>query len=172
LNTSSQTEPKDFRNILTVKSNKKIDWFFDKIISSRDIIDYKFDKVTKTKDSISFSIKNRTNTNVPIPIYGIKDKKVVFKKWLEVLPKDSVITIPRNDADRIVINYENKVPEYNQRNNWRSLHGFRLNNRPIKFNFMKDLEDPVYNQILYVPTLEYNLYDGFCLVCDCTTKLF
>ena len=26
---------------------------------------------------------------------------------------------------------------------------------------MKDLEDPVYNQILYVPTLEYNLYDGF-----------
>jgi hypothetical protein len=26
---------------------------------------------------------------------------------------------------------------------------------------MKDLEDPNYNQILYVPTLEYNLYDGF-----------
>lgn len=28
---------------------------------------------------------------------------------------------------------------------------------------MKDLEDPYYNQILYVPTLEYNLYDGFLL---------
>jgi len=26
---------------------------------------------------------------------------------------------------------------------------------------MKDLEDPNYNQILYVPTLEYNFYDGF-----------
>ena len=26
---------------------------------------------------------------------------------------------------------------------------------------MKDLEDPYYNQILYVPTLEFNLYDGF-----------
>jgi hypothetical protein len=26
---------------------------------------------------------------------------------------------------------------------------------------LKDLEDPYYNQILYVPTLEYNLYDGF-----------
>jgi hypothetical protein len=25
---------------------------------------------------------------------------------------------------------------------------------------MKDLEDPYYNQILYVPTLTYNLYDG------------
>jgi hypothetical protein len=26
---------------------------------------------------------------------------------------------------------------------------------------MKDLEDPYYNQVLYVPTLTYNLYDGF-----------
>jgi hypothetical protein len=25
---------------------------------------------------------------------------------------------------------------------------------------MKDIEDPYYNQILYVPTLTYNLYDG------------
>jgi hypothetical protein len=25
---------------------------------------------------------------------------------------------------------------------------------------MKDLEDPYYNQALYVPTLSYNLYDG------------
>jgi hypothetical protein len=25
---------------------------------------------------------------------------------------------------------------------------------------MKDLEDPYYNQVLYVPTLSYNLYDG------------
>ena len=25
---------------------------------------------------------------------------------------------------------------------------------------MKDLEDPYYNQVLYVPTLTYNLYDG------------
>jgi hypothetical protein len=34
------------------------------------------------------------------------------------------------------------------------------NNRPIKFVFMKDLEDPYYNQILYVPSISYNLYDG------------
>jgi hypothetical protein len=35
-----------------------------------------------------------------------------------------------------------------------------ITNRPIKFNFAKDLEDPYYNQILYIPTLSYNLYDG------------
>ncbi len=161
LNQTQQTDRRDFENLLTNNSPKKINWFFDKIIESRDIIDFKFEDVTRTKDSITFRLNNKTETNVPIPVYAIKDKNVVFKTWIDTFPKDSIFTIPRNDADKIVINYKNEVPEYNLRNNWHSLHGFRLNNRPIKFNFMKDLEDPNYNQILYVPTLEYNLYDGF-----------
>ena len=73
---------------------------------------------------------------------------------------DSTFTIPRKEADKIILNYNNEVPEYNLRNNWNKLEGFFPNNRPIKFVLMKDLEDPYYNQILYVPTLTYNLYDG------------
>jgi hypothetical protein len=73
---------------------------------------------------------------------------------------DSVFTLERKNADKIVLNYKNEVPEYNLRNNWKSLKSFFPNNRPIKFVFMKDLEDPYYNQVLYVPTLTYNLYDG------------
>jgi hypothetical protein len=161
LNEQQQTNRKDFETLLTNNTPKKINWFFDKIIASRDIIDFKFKKVTRTKDSISLSLKNKTATNVPISIYGIKDKNIVFKKWIDQFAKDTLYTIPRNDADKIVINYTNEVPEYNLRNNWYSLRGFSLINRPIKFNFMKDLEDPNYNQILYVPTLEYNYYDGF-----------
>lgn len=160
LNQTQQTQRKDFEKLLKSNTDENITWFFDRIIDSRDIIDFKFNKVTRTKDSISFSLKNKTNVNVPISVYGIKDKTIVSKKWLNNVVSDSVYSISRNDADKIVINYKNEVPEFNLRNNWRSLNGFRLNNRPIKFNFMKDLEDPYYNQILYVPTLEYNLYDG------------
>ncbi|MGV9004085.1 aminopeptidase [Flavobacterium sp.] len=161
LNKKEQTSETDFENILKKNSPKKIEWFFDKIINSRDIIDFKFNNFSKTKDSISFSIKNRTSVNVPIPVYGLMKKQIVFKYWIDTVSKDSTYTVPRNNADKIVINYKNEVPEFNLRNNWQSLRGIRLNNRPIKFNFMKDLEDPFYNQILYVPTLEYNLYDGF-----------
>lgn len=161
LNKIRQTSETDFENILKSKSPKKIEWFFDKIINSRDIIDYKFSDFSKSKDSVSFTIKNRTEVNVPIPVYGLKKKEIVFKHWIDAVSQDSIYTFPRNNADKIVINYQNEVPEFNLRNNWQSLRGFRLNNRPIKFNFMKDLENPFYNQILYVPTLEYNLYDGF-----------
>lgn len=160
LNKNQQTKSQDFENILTANAPKKIDWYFDEIINSRDIIDYKFDKVTRTKDSVSFSLKNKTETNAPISVYGIKDKNVVFKKWYFNIDKDSTYKLPRKDADKIVINYNNEVPEFNRRNNWRSLRPFHLN-RPLKFIFFKDLEDPYYNQVVYIPTLEYNLYDGF-----------
>jgi hypothetical protein len=74
-------------------------------------------------------------------------------------------------ADKIVLNYKNEVPEYNLRNNWKSLQVFP-NNRPIKFVFMKDLEDPYYNQALYVPTLA-TIYMMDChLECGSITKRF
>lgn len=160
-NLQKQQSANDFETLLKQNTAKNINWFFDKIINSRETFDYKFDMVSKTKDSISFRLKNKTETHVPIPVYGTKKKEIVFKKWIDALPNDSIYTIPRNNADKIVINYNNEVPEFNLRNNWRSLKGFRLNNRPIKFIFFKDLEDPNYNQIVYIPTLEYNLYDGF-----------
>lgn len=160
LNQQKLATRNDFETILKTNSEKDINWFFKTIIDSRNIVDYKFTDVSKTKDSVTFTVRNKTNSVVPIPIYGVKKGEIVFKEWLDNIKKDSTITMARNNADKIVLNYKNEVPEYNLRNNWKSLKGFLYQNRPIKFNFMKDLEDPYYNQILYVPTVTYNLYDG------------
>ncbi|WP_316930249.1 aminopeptidase [Flavobacterium frigidarium] len=159
-NLKEQQSAATFEAILKSQSDKNIDWFFKTIIRSRDLVDYKFGSASKTTDSVSFTIKNRTAVAVPIPLYGLKNNKVVFKEWLEPINTDSVFTVARRTADKLVLNYKNEVPEYNLRNNWKSLNGFFPNNRPIKFVFMKDLEDPYYNQVLYVPTISYNLYDG------------
>lgn len=159
-NLNQQVSRADFEMALKSNTDKNIDWFFKTIIDSREIIDYKFSKVSKTKDSVTFSIKNRTEIPVPIPIYGIKKGTVVFKEWLDIKECDSTFTLARKNADKIILNYKNEVPEYNLRNNWKKLEGFFPNNRPIKFAFLKDLEDPYYNQILYVPSLTYNYYDG------------
>lgn len=160
MNSQKLTTRNDFENTLKSNAKKDINWFFKTIIDSRDIIDYKFTQFSKTKDSVTFTVRNKTNVTVPIPVYGVKNNQVVFKEWLENIHEDSTFTLPRKDADKIVLNYKNEVPEYNLRNNWKSLGGFFSQNRPIKFNFMKDLEDPYYNQILYVPTITYNFYDG------------
>ena len=160
LNTVQQTSRTDFETLLKSNTTKDINWFFTTIINSRDIIDYKFTDVTRTKDSITFSVKNKTGAPIPIPVYGTKKGAVVFKQWLDIEECDSTFTLARKNADKIILNYKNEVPEYNLRNNWKKLDGFFPNNRPVKFVFMKDLEDPYYNQVLYVPTLTYNFYDG------------
>lgn len=160
LNKEKQSTEKDFESLLKSSTTKDIDWFFKTVIQSRAIIDYKFSGVAKTKDSIYFALKNKTGVVVPVPVYGVKKGEIVFKTWLEPNDTDSIYRIERNNADKIILNYKNEVPEYNLRNNWKSLKPFFPNNRPIKFVFMKDLEDPYYNQVLYVPTLTYNLYDG------------
>ncbi|MBF7093454.1 aminopeptidase [Flavobacterium sp. ALJ2] len=160
LNKIEQVSRTNFESLMSYNAKKNINWFFDIIINSRKIIDYKFHNVSKTKDSITFSIRNKTDTYLPIPVYGVKKKDVIFKQWIDTKSTDTTFTIERKNADKIVLNYDNEVPEYNLRNNWKSLKGFSPTNRPIKFNFAKDLEDPYYNQIIYIPTLNYNYYDG------------
>ena len=159
-NAIGQTTENDFETLLKSVTNKDINWFFKTIIHSRDIIDYKFSDVSKSKDSISFSLKNRTGVAVPMPIYGLKNDTIVFKKWLDPQKNDSIYTFERHQANKIVINYKNEVPEFNLRNNWKKLEGLFPNNRPIKFALIKDLENPFYNQVIYAPILTYNVYDG------------
>jgi phenylpyruvate tautomerase PptA (4-oxalocrotonate tautomerase family) len=160
LNRQQPTGRVDFEEMLRASTSQDLDWFFSTIIQSRELIDYKFTSFSKTKDSVTLTLRNKTGNAVPIPIYGVKNKKVVFKEWMECMEGDTVITLARKDADKIVINYLNEVPEYNLRNNWVSLNRSFLNHRPIKVNFFKDLEDPYVNQLLGVPVMGYNLYDG------------
>ena len=162
-NNQKQSSRADFETIIKKNANKNIDWFFETIIKTRNIIDFKISDYSKTKDSVTFTIKNKTQTKVPISIYGIKNKEIIFKKWLENIKNDSTFTFEKQNIDKLVLNYENEVPEFNNRNNWKKIDGFFPNNKPLKFIFMKDLEETKYNQILYVPNFGYNLYDGVAI---------
>lgn len=156
-----QTDRKDFENILKSKTSKDTDWFFSTLIDSRKLIDFKFSDIDKVNDSLRVTIKNRTGTNVPISLYGLDKDTVVFKQWLTNITTDSTFTIASRGIDKLALNYNNEIPEYNTRNNWKKLNGFFPNNRPVKFTFFQDIEDPRYNQIFYVPSFVFNIYDGF-----------
>ncbi|MFD2909076.1 aminopeptidase [Flavobacterium ardleyense] len=158
-----ESNQRQFETILEKNTKEDINWFFRTVVETRDLIDYKFGKVKKTKDSITVNVINKTNSNAPISLYQLKNDEVVNKIWLTNITTDSTFVIPRLEADKIVLNYNNEVPEYNLKNNWKSLKGFFFNNRPLKFNFFKDLEEPFYNQIFYVPEVEFNAYDGVAL---------
>lgn len=160
-NRLQKTSREDFETLLKAKAPKDIDWYFNNYVDSRKRIDYKIKKVEKVDDSLKVTIKNKYDANFPISLFGIKNDSVVSKYWVTDVGKKKTVTIPSDSIDRLVLNYDRIIPEFNQRDNWKSLNGFFANNKKLRLTFFKDAENPHYNQIFFVPVARFNLYDGF-----------
>jgi len=163
-NKLSETSSAQFERFIKSKTKKDINWFFDDYIAKRSRIDFKIRKVKKTNDSITLTIKNKSNNTLPVSLYSLYNDSIVAKRWVENIKGSKTITIPRLEANKLVLNYNNKIPEFNLRDNWKSLKGFFFNNKPLQFRIFQDVEDPYYNQVFFMPTFEFNnIYDGFTL---------
>jgi hypothetical protein len=154
---------KTFINFLKNETNLDIDWFFNDVINTRKIIDYKIIDYIKTEEKFSFKIVNKGEVSVPMPVYFIKDNSVVKQIWVNPIAKDSIITLPYFDFDKVVINHKNIVPEFNLKNNYLSTKKGFFANRKLKFNLVKDIEDAQYNQVMINPQFSFNLYNGILI---------
>lgn len=152
------SDAEDFEAILKANAGKDINWFFEDYVNSREKIDFKIKSIRKKGDSLNVTVKNRTENGMPITLYGLNDEKIVYRTWIEHANKSKTVTVPAKGIDRLALNYEAKIPEINQRNNYRSVN--RIFHKPIQFRLFKDVEDPRYTQIFFMPDFEYNLYDG------------
>lgn len=148
----------DFERILKKNATKDIDWFFKDYIGTREKIDFKIRKVRRDEDSLEVTIVNKTSTNVPISLYGLKDGEIVYKTWVQDVGKAKTAIIPDRDIDRVALNYEGIIPEINQRDNYESVDSFL--DKPLQVRLFKDVENPRYTQIFFMPQLQFNLYDG------------
>ncbi len=156
------TDSKQFLNTLNKNTDKNLTWFKTNYIDTNKKLDYKITKITRNKDSIEVTIKNKKKTIAPIGLYGVKDKKIKFKKWIDRIDSTKTIKIPRGDFDRVAINYERLYPEYNLLNNYKKIDN-KLINKPLQLRLYKDIQDPYYSQVFYKPVVGYNLYDGIIL---------
>ena len=158
------TSAKDFEIFLKSQTTKNIDWFFEDYLTTRKKIDFKIKSVTKTKDSITLTIKNKRKNKMPVSLFTLNNDSIISKIWINNIDGEKTLTIPRNNANKLVLNYDNTIPEYNLRDNWKSLKGFPFNNKPIQFRLFKDIEDPYYSQVFLMPLIEFNnIYDGLTL---------
>ena len=156
------TSSKVFEDILSSKTNKDLKWFFGDYINTNKKIDYTIKAVKETNDSVKITIKNKRNITAPVALYAVKDKEIKLKKWINGIDSTKTVSIPKGDYNKFSLNYEQLYPEYNTLNNWKKLKPSILN-KPLQFKFIKDVEDPYYNQIFYQPEVKYNFYDGISL---------
>ncbi len=154
-------EASDFEDLLKKNSEKDISWFFDEYVATNKKIDFKIKKVKKVEDSLSVTIRNKEKNHMPISLYGLKNDTIVFKKWVENIEDTKTVKVPVKDIDRVALNYEQIIPEFNQRNNFHRVT--TLLDKPFQFRLLLDAEDPRYHQTFLIPEFTYNLYDGFAV---------
>ena len=165
MNTKLQlTSSEEFERFLKRRTSKNIDWFFNDYLETRKKIDFRIKDVNDAEDSITLTIKNKRHNSMPISLYTLNNDSIISKIWVENIGKSKTLTIPKQDANKLVLNYEKLIPEINLRDNWKSLKGIFFNNKPLQFRLFKDVEDPYYNQVFVLPIAEFNnIYDGITL---------
>ena len=160
----------DFENLLKKNAIKDVSWFFEDYVSTNKKIDFSIKRVKKTEDSLTVTIKNKRNAAVPISLYGIKDGRTITKTWVEPFTGTTKVTIPRDSSERVALNYEAIVPEFNQRDNYKRVS--TLLDKPLQFRLLQDIEDPRYAQTFFIPEFDYNIYDGIALGLKMYNKAF
>ena len=152
---------KDFERLLQKNSVKDVSWFFRDYVATNKKIDFSIKKVKRSKDSLTVTIKNKKDSEVPISLYGIKDGRTITKTWIEPFKGTTTVTIPRDSSERVALNYEGIIPEFNQRDNYKRVS--TLLDKPIQFRLLQDIEDPRYAQTFFIPEFDYNIYDGIAI---------
>ena len=153
---------KQFEKIVTSKTPKDVTWFFGDYLNTNKKIDYTIKEVIGSNDSLKITIKNKRNITAPVALYGIKNKKIHFKTWVNGIDSVKTITIARGNFNKVALNYEQIYPEYNSLDNSKNVDKKFLN-KPLQFRLIKDLSDPYYNQLFYQPIVNYNYYDGLSI---------
>lgn len=157
-NTLQKTEIINFQEILESKTDLPVNWFFEDYSNKRSVIDFKINKVTKKEDSLLVTIKNKHRLKMPVSVYGLNKKEIIYKTWSPPIDSITTITIPAKNIKRLALNYEGVIPEFKQRNNYKKIT--TLLNKPIQFRPFIDAEDPRYSQLFFMPVFEFNIYDG------------
>jgi hypothetical protein len=162
-NKYTRTNASVFRKTLDKNALKDINWFFEDYITTHKRLDWKINQVKKTADSVFFRVKNKSKLKIPVPVYLLYKDSIITKQWIEGIKEDSVISLPRKRANRVAVNYEELIAEFNPRDNFKTLKGFPSLNRPLEFRLFKDVEDPERSQVFLMPDIEFNIYDGLTL---------
>lgn len=155
--------PEDFSAVAERVSGKDLSWFFQDGIRSTKKMDYRLKRVHKIRvnHTLEASVKSRTGFHGPIPVSLCKGDSILQTQWIDYPYTGNAVFTKNTEANRIVIDPNQNLPEVNVANNSVDLHGL-FRRRGFKVNLFS-LGLGQSHQLSILPALGYNAHDGLAL---------
>lgn len=129
-------------------------------MKNRKSLDFYYSSFIKKNTSIEFSVSEKNNWKFPFTVGWMRNDTIINTERFSALAMDTNIKRPIDGAEYLVINPTVKLPEFNPRNNFRKTS---KKAKTPRFTFIKDIENPQYQQFFYNPRVNFNIYDGLTL---------
>lgn len=149
-------QPEDFIKLFKENSKENLSWFFDDLLQTRKKIDYKISSLHKNE----LKVKNIGQIEAPFQISLLKNDTLVKTFWNDAIENKSKIVLPNLSFNKIIIDYEQIMPDINKKNNYIYKNGIIKKRKNIEFKFYRSYENPEKVTICYIPVVGYNLYDN------------
>jgi len=161
-------QPEDLRQVFEDESKKPLDWFFDDLIGTRKPVDYwlyKFKKEGQTIGNDKFdlvTVRNHPrNIQGPFSLTALKEDKPVHRIWYDGFMGQEEVLFPSMEYDKLVLDYDNQLPEYNRRNNTIKRDGLFKKSGGVNVHLLPKLETADRSQLFVTPIVGVNTFDGF-----------
>ncbi len=155
----SSTSANDFLEFIENNATKDISWFKNDFLNSNEKVDIKIKNTKKVGDSIRVFLKNK-GKSIPIKAHGFTRKENLDDQWIAPFEDTTSITFHKK-AKYFALDFEEKLPEANRRNNYWSRRS--LFHKPFQLRLLQDIEDPKYHQTFIIPVYDFNVNDGLLL---------
>lgn len=156
-------QPADVQKVFEQVSGEELSWLFDDFIKTTKKMDYGIAKVKSKGDSLVITIKNKADISAPVSISSFSQGVQSSVVWMNGFDTKKTITIPKNDADRILLDASQDMPTVNRKDDQSRTSGLFKKTEPLKFKFLGSFENPKESQIYYAPALGWNAQDKFML---------
>ncbi len=158
--------PNDLIKTLEYYLNTDLSWFVNEMLLSSKKIDYRIMAHRELSDhSHAVLIKNNSNVFGPVALSAFKNKKLVGTVWYNAFEGKRVFEFPPSEIDEFRIDADQFIPEIDRKNNVMRTKGVFKRIEPIKLSFLGKIDNPLYNQLNFLPIGGYNQYNKLMLGC-------
>lgn len=150
--------PEDFQKIIQSESGKKLDWFFDDLMTNTTKLDFKIKRKVKTNNGTDVFATSCTSFKGPIPVSAMREDSVLKTQWIEYPYLEPAKFEDKLQATVFRIDPLRKLPEVRISNNQKASGLLGL-----KLGVGTSLGIHRVSKMYVLPALGYNQYDKVML---------